>query len=185
MTTGEWLAVIFGSNGVTLGAAVFVSNLMIKNREDSAKEADRLRDATIENIENRSENLKMDVTDLQAKVLDLNENVTLLKENLRLSDTTVSKLKIDVSRLKQVVLRQKSLMKKFGSTINMQDKQLESLEATILSITKELMSSRPLKRDLFALHSELRTAKDTIQKVQRTVKSLQKDVSRSSRKLEY
>ncbi|EIE1228009.1 hypothetical protein V6457_004229 [Vibrio vulnificus] len=185
MTTGEWLAVIFGSNGVTLAAAVFVSNLMIKNREDAAKEADRLRDATIENIETRSKNLERDVTGLQTQVFDLRKNVTSLKENLRASDITISKLRTDVGRLKQVVLRQKSLMQRFGSTINMQDKQLESLEETMLSIAKELMKSSTSKHALFAIHSELRSAKDAIQRVQRTVRSLQQEVSRSSQELEY
>lgn len=184
MTTGEWLAVIFGSNGVTFAAAVFASNLIIKNREDAAKEADRLRDATIENIENRSKNLERDVTGLQTQVLDLSENVASLKENLRASDITISKLRTDVGRLKQIVLRQKSLMQRFGSTINMQDKQLESLEETILSITNELMKTSISKRDLFAIHSELRSAKDAIQSVQRTVKSLQHKVS-ISHELEY
>lgn len=185
MTTGEWLAVIFGSNGVTLAAAVFVSNLMIKNREDASKDADRLRDATIENIKNHSKNLEKDVTVLKTQVLDLRENVESLKENLRASNISILKLRTDVSRLKQVVLRQKSLMHRFGSTINMQDSQLEKLEGTILSIAKKLLNNSNSKNELFAIHRELTYAKNAIQEVQNTVKSLQQKVSRSIQEVEY
>lgn len=186
VTTGEWLAIVIGSNSFTLAASVFISHLMIKSKEDKAKEADRLRDATIESLGTRSTNLENDITTLNRRVETLSSELNEVTSKLNVSNSDIAKLKMDVSRLKRVVLRQKSLSSKYRSTILQQDSRLEKLEGTILSIANNLMRKKSLDRsDLLKVNSDLKMAQNSILEVQRAIKELEKDVYRNLVDLDY
>ena len=168
MTTGEWVTIIIGVSGVILGAAVFISSIMIKNSESRAKGANDTRDATIEK-------LKVDVESLEREVTKLRP----LEEIVPQQNAIIDKTKSDLSKLKAVVLNHGRQRTKLFRYIESQEAEITKLENKVLSLASTLRSVSELNSiTLGEFKRELSVAIRSIVVVQNAVKKIKAEVKK-------
>ncbi|GIU50897.1 ELKS/Rab6-interacting/CAST family protein [Shewanella sp. KT0246] len=177
MTSNEWITLLLSTNGFTLAASIYASNMIVKRSELKAKEGDRLRDATIENIKQSEEKLERDVSQLTNKVTTLEEKVDLLNVDIKEQSATIFKLKTDAQRLRSITLKHKSLIRTFEDTINKQFDDIDALENKLLKIATNLTETQGANSESFmAIKSELRSITRAIGTVKMSMKKLQGNV---------
>ena len=159
MTSNEWITLILSTNALTLAISVFVTNTMIKKSENEAKEADRLRDATIESIKNSEQLLERKLSNLDSKVSSLEEQLGSLNAEVKEQKTIIIQLRNEISSLHRVISKHKSLIEKYEGFIEQQYSKLDDLENKLLKITENLSKSNDHNSQTF---NNMRTELDNI-----------------------
>ena len=177
MTTNEWMGIVFGSVSIAIGTAVFVTRHMINKFKFGAQEADRIRDATIERLEQSEKVFERDISKLNTTVDSLTSKVDSLEGNIKENSTVIFKLKSDVHKLRKISVRHKSLMKKFETTICNQFKDIDSLENKLLDIASNLDEfNEKGTHDINLLKRNVKDVSRAINVVRRSIKGLETNI---------
>ncbi|MGF1836899.1 hypothetical protein, partial [Photobacterium sanguinicancri] len=65
MTNVEIITIVLGSNAITLTAAIYIANIRSQRADDLIKNADKLRDATIESLKVSNTSVEKELSGLK------------------------------------------------------------------------------------------------------------------------
>ncbi|MGF1836798.1 hypothetical protein [Photobacterium sanguinicancri] len=174
MTNVEIITIVLGSNAITLTAAIYIANIRSQRADDLIKNADKLRDATIES-------LKVSNTSVEKELSGLKQHVALIEAKLKDHEDKLGRLRIEAHRLKVVLLKTSRSFTQYKKIISNQLSNIDKLEGELLDISKIVIDNKLSNTEL---DRKLRRVNRAVEIVEVALIELNSKFEREKRALE-